>query len=837
MLKRDLQQVMSLKNYLGKHYINLAIQIMKKYLIIAITIFALAFIGCNKNDLQPQKVNNTIKASIENFGTKTTMNGNTVIWEEGDQIALFAQGSEAPILYTLESGKGTPNGTFKTTENVETNNFVAALYPYDANARYSNGKITTILAANYEWAEGANSKAPMATLISSQEEINFKNAGALIAISVNNIPAGYNSISMTSGIAINGTTEISFTNDGNPSNIVTATNDENKTTTINFAPSATTSDKIFYFPLGVTENSTEITIEMSDGSNVKTLYDAKSMAKAVRNKKYYTSINFDNSGNLPTQLISNDNINTKINEGTTNFILSNEHNVVNITAESTSDLQIAVTSEEEIFTLEGEGPQGSISLNTPSQTKTLNITVPNATVVLKPIEGFATYETISATTAQNTLIIPASVTVNNLIVNGGNVRVYGKIMNIRRGDENQDETTIIHKEIGAVIPNQISDDFNIIDYSSVSSPFSGGTGTKSDPYLIENASQMSYISEYFDTYTYFKIADGVQNLDLTGIGRLMLNGSFDGNNVTINNLSTSLFETVGNINKPQYIKISNLIANVHTTDGRALVKNLLNPGETTFENVTLHGYIEGLYNMGSFYNYGTANNSQGKGASYTVNFKNAKSDATLVCTTGNAIGGMLGHGYQGNGYTLYINMDADSDYTGKMYTTGTAICYKVMALCSSLTYILNGQEIDRKTNEYPSTKLTVATPTKGNDGYYVTPCTNVDHYIVYINSQLTAYDNNNNKIDNLSGMTWNLGNETISTDFDKKIFDLFESAQIINGNEYNLGYKLEDNVLKIYTGRSANYKSGWITLQVNQYNSEGTLLSTGVTTIHNFEEQ
>ncbi len=819
---------------------------MKKILFSTIAILALAVMGCNKSELVPEQENAfTIKASIENFGTKTTMDGNTVIWEEGDQIALFTNvDNDEPILFTLAYGAGTPNGDFSTNETIDGKTFVAALYPYDANAKYSSDKITTNLESSYTWAEGANGKAPMAALLpnivlapgNNSLDITFKNAGSLIALTVNNIPAGYESISMTSGIAINGTTEISFT-DGVPSSTVTATEEANKTITINFAAAATITDKVFYFPLGVTDNSTSITIKMTDGSAEQTLFDNKSMAKAVRNKRYYTSISFDGMGNLPTPLAAADDINTKIEGGTTNFILDESANDVDITAETTKDLQIAVTSENTTFELSGEGPKGTIGLSTPAETENLTLDVPNATVELKPNEGFATYETVTAKTAANTLIIPASVTINNLIVNGGNVRVYGKIVNIQRGEGNADEKTIIYKEAGANIPNALSEEFTVIDNSTdSSSPFTSGNGTEANPYLIENADQLSKISDYYDTYNYFKIADGVETLDLTGKGRLKLNGSFDGNGVTINNLATSLFEYVGNINKKQEIKISNLTAYVRTTDGRALVRNIFNPGETTFENVTLHGYIEGQYNMGSFYNYGTANAAGSEGASYTVNFINAKSDATLVCTTGNPIGGMLGHGFEGAGYTLSINMDEDSDYTGQMYTTGTAKCYKVMAICSHATYILNGEEISRYTNEYTSTKLAVAAPTKGEDGYYVTPATGVHHYIVYLNCQLTAYDENNNKLSNWAGLTWNLGNTTINSNFEDKIFDIFESAEIVNGNEHEIGYKIEEGVLKVYTGSSMNFKSGWITLEVNQYDSENNLLSTGITTVHTFAD-
>lgn len=375
---------------------------------------------------------------------------------------------------------------------------------------------------------------------------------------------------------------------------------------------------------------------------------------------------------------------------------------------------------------------------------------------------------------------------------------------------------------------------NQYDYAA-GTAFVGGKGTEDAPYLINEASQLLSISDY-DEYTYFKVADGVETLDMTGVGKIKLNGSFDGNGVTMNNLTTALFQSVGKSGVEQDIKISNLTANVNVTDGSALVKNIYNSGETTFENVTLHGYIEGQYNMGSFYNYGTANAGDSDGADYTVSFVNTKSDATLVCTTGNAIGGMLGHGYEGANYKLYINMDANSGYTGDMYTTGTATCYKVMAMCSHGTYVLNGTEVSRYNDTYPSTRLRKINPTAGADGYYVSPAEGVDHYVVYLNSQLTAYDANGNKIANKAGMTWNLGKETIASGFDGKVFDLITSANIVNDTANDLGYAMNNGELTIYSGRSDNYASGWVTLQVNQYDANGVLLATGITTVHTFPE-
>ena len=275
----------------------------------------------------------------------------------------------------------------------------------------------------------------------------------------------------------------------------------------------------------------------------------------------------------------------------------------------------------------------------------------------------------------------------------------------------------------------------------------------------------------------------MDTLDLNGIGGISLYGSFDGNGVKLVNLTTCLFQVVGKPDAPQEIKISNMDVTVHTTNGRALVRNILNSGETIFENVAMHGYIEGQYHVASFYNYGTAN-ADDIGADYTVSFVNATSDVTLVCTTGEAIGGMLGHGYEGAANQLSINMDEKSGYTGKMYSVGAATCYQIMSMCSHMNYLLNGVETSRYELKYDSTKLTVVAPELDADGYYVAPVEGVDHYGILLNAQLTAYDQNGNNIANLSGMTGNLGKETITSGFDGKIFDLISSATIVNDADH-----------------------------------------------------
>ena len=422
-------------------------------------------------------------------------------------------------------------------------------------------------------------------------------------------------------------------------------------------------------------------------------------------------------------------------------------------------------------------------------------------------------------------------TVSAVIVNDAAVKVE-----VETG-ANVDAIAPGNDEVKATLKDNVTGTDNVeeeVVEAPIAGDFAGGLGTANAPYLIETPAQLMNISNYYEKgYKYFKVADGVTSLDLTGVGKISLHGSFDGNGVSIVNLTTALFEYVGYQLAEETIKISNITATMNNTDGRAFVRNIHNSGTTIFENVTLHGYIEGLYNLGSFYNYGTANGTAG--SDYTVEFINSKSDITIVCTSGNTAGGFLGHSYEGAGNSFTLKIDANSAYTGTIYTTGSGKGNLYFAMTSDYNnalnhFIVNGNEITFDNDHIPAAanvgKVAVANPVAGADGYTVTPVENADHFVVDLNAQVTAYDEEGNKIVNKAGMTWPLGNVEMSAT-DGKVFDLISSAVIVNGTDHEFGYELKDGVLTIYSGRSDNYADGWVTLQVNQYDDNDNLIAAG----------
>lgn len=441
---------------------------MKKMIYLFIAIFAIVFTSCNNHDENEELVNNTggsskITVSIEDFGSRTTMSGNRVFWANGDEIMLFdSNGNKYRGVLPNDFREGNV-AEFTVTPSLEGKTIKAALYPYCETAAYESGVISTTIVNNYSWVERANNKAPMATEVTNVGEISFKNAGSLISLTVNNIPAGYNEIILSSDICLAGSANITFT-DGVPQSQITSEEDGNKKITINFDASVIETNKVFYFPISVADYSThKLDIVMSDGTNSQTLLDDQAITSAARNKRYYKTINFDANGNMPTQLSAGTDIDENIATGETSFILDNSTNNLTIGSEINEGLDIAVTTNENTFILTGEKVSGQVNLSTPSTTTELEITLPKATVEIKPDAGVATYSKIIASTAENTLIIPAGVTVEELIVKKGNVKVYGTLNQIY----NQSSGYIkLYYGNGAIIPANLDKTIEPIDIES-----------------------------------------------------------------------------------------------------------------------------------------------------------------------------------------------------------------------------------------------------------------------------------------------------------------------------------------------------------------------------------
>lgn len=442
---------------------------MKKIVYVSLAALALGLNSCsNEEDFQGSatQAKDVIKAEISGKSTKTAMNGNTVLWEQGDEIGVIVTNntngsSQENKSCTLSSGAGTNNAEFTIfTEQGDTR--VAAYYPYGDGVTYDVGSkvlsLTMPDSYTYDAAKpNHNNKAPMACLINtgSQSLASFKNAGALMHITLENIPQDVNKITLTSANSdapIAGAATITFDEVGNPKLAIPST-EANKvsdaastghTITVHFTNATDKSTKDFYFPLPVANYSKlTLAVEKSNETGSSTIKTKALNAEA--GTRYTTVVSFDAiTGDIPTvvenvsgatdALATNNSISiaeVPSTEQNPTISLPQVENTkpdvpVNISFDkiSTSNaIVINQASEGTSVAKEVRVAVPATSADGEQSAPKVTINLPNSTVTLAANGETATYDKVEATTADNTLIVNSGVTIKTLDVKKGNIRL------------------------------------------------------------------------------------------------------------------------------------------------------------------------------------------------------------------------------------------------------------------------------------------------------------------------------------------------------------------------------------------------------------------------------
>ena len=373
--------------------------------------------------------------------------------------------------------------------------------------------------------------------------------------------------------------------------------------------------------------------------------------------------------------------------------------------------------------------------------------------------------------------------------------------------------------------------------------FAGGVGTEAKPFLIANAEQMQNITKYYESETahHFKIKDGVTEIDCSEVewASIKLNGSFDGNGVTFNNVSSYLFRYVGNGTEQNLIvKNFSVNFNIFMTGDYAvgtMVHTLANAGTTTFENIFIHGYMESFWNGGSFYAYGPGNYVSG-GDDYTVYFNNCKSDVQLViasATSTYSAGAFIGHTYPGDGNVATIYFDEDCAFTGTITAATYNDCKKYIAIWYNKND--SQHEVYKKVgNQYVRVDVSenVDYGKDGADNCYILEKSSVTKdssytventagatkVVVNVVAQLTSEQS--------AGITKILDSYTIDLDISgtTSVAELFTNVEL--NAEGITETKIENGTLYIY---APEYIYGTVRLVVSQRDNNNIIKSTAVT--------
>ena len=381
--------------------------------------------------------------------------------------------------------------------------------------------------------------------------------------------------------------------------------------------------------------------------------------------------------------------------------------------------------------------------------------------------------------------------------------------------------------------------------------FSGGYGTKIEPYIIATKEQFQNITKMYEKYAYYQIADNVKEIDCSAWTPVKLFGSFDGNGVTLKNIDQKLFSQVGYLPATsdlanwdeRDIKLRNFTATFKLEGdldaGVAAVGQINGDNTTTFENVTIAGRLSGGSNSAAFFNYTGPNafDATVDGMEQIISFKECSVTAALTCSSG-SIGILAGHpGYSNPNVTINCDKKLDSIFAGSALITNGAKVRIVGIDSTNKNYSgvdseAWGTELGENSNKI--SRLTIKTPKKESTEYTVTWTGDAVRMEVYIAAQLTATDESGNDTA-ARGITLTLAHvlenqQKVESETNKNILSTFTTCELKSKqNEYSAS--VSGSSLTCTTGGNENYSYGTIKLQVAQYDSNNKMVAFGNLTI------
>lgn len=478
---------------------------------------ALTAFSCSQEEFENsgRKGNITVNATFEGAGTdtRTTVNDKyKILWQDTDALGLFCSNAESNYSNTkLEyaSGAGQTSATFNGSKpSGET--AVFSIYPYQQNMSVSGNTLTMTLPATLTNYNGS-SNGPMYAKVTNPDNLSalsFKHMAAMIKLTVNKIPAEATTFKIIASNNIAGICTVDLTA-ADP--ILAVTSDESKEITASFTASADIKSRNFYIPLP-TGTYSSITAQLTNGSDkvyfTKTLNDKILgrrdilvvppldcvVVEATTPSALSTAL--ADSKNLPqeaptaatvTDIAVSGSFNTTSgsNDGIAIPVLQNSDiNLTFNTAPTTSTAAPLTLTDKTNTSVSAPAATAtnSVSLAVPETTAeqeapSVAITMPSTTVTLAAVGNKATYNEVTATTAQQTLIINAGVTVKKLTVKGGNLKIYGKVEQLVH--DASDTTIYIIKGTEASLPATIDSKFVVqSDVAVLKTAFANGEDFK-----------------------------------------------------------------------------------------------------------------------------------------------------------------------------------------------------------------------------------------------------------------------------------------------------------------------------------------------------------------------
>lgn len=560
---------------------------------------ALAALGCSQEEwtnASAPKGNTTIVASFDRPGADTrtsVVEDRKVVWNSGDAFGLFytneGGGSYSVTPFSCgtldESGDNTSASFGGPLDTGVTTSY--AVYPYQEDRMTLEGTTVTMelpVSIDYDKENQGRSNGPMyAAATDIKKPIQFHHLAGLLKLTISSaIQAEAKKFVIKADKAIAGTCTANLSAD---SPVLAVKGEGSKTITVNLYFTEPTSGlTTFYIPIPAGTYGT-LSAQLFDKSD-QALFVAKVWKNievkraGIRSASFgFVKIDADTS---PTNNAIAAAIKSVIPESPAEEITTEVQIEGNIDATSDNDniTEIALpvheksnvslsletvptTSTEKPLTLSDATNTGVIEPTTAKNTVTvsipevgeqqnapvLKIEMPSTTVVLDANDGNkATYGQVIATTATNTLVIKEGVTVEKLIVKGGNVEIHGIVEELVRDGNNDNLVAVSSFGAADIKTVTVPENFTFTstwDGLSQSEPTAGNIYTAAQLAFYQSKQaptdkNAKSLPETLTAATTTLYAD-IDLADKPWLGMVIKEKTFDGNGHTVKNLNMSQY--------------------------------------------------------------------------------------------------------------------------------------------------------------------------------------------------------------------------------------------------------------------------------------------------------
>lgn len=617
---------------------------MKQHYLLGICMLGAMLTACTDED---QSVSNLheggLKATVESNRVSSRAgfttgeeNKGAFYWSKDDKIGVTTTASKSvfSVLTMDESGIGQSSATFNGTINGTPEGY--AVYPCDDNHRMDGSTLTYYFKSEYTYSKvdadfttdvqgtGNSFNPPMWGNVAGGT-VALKHLGGVCCIKIDKLPTGTNlKLTLTSDKKINGAYTVDLSSTTPQIEATTSTDDAEKTVTITFSNNTENVSGVFYAPMPVGEHT--LRLKVFDGTNEK-INAALGTFNITRKllKRLDLANGSINAGGA-----------TEVSKASDVESTLNSSDVVAVTGAISSDTEVKIpavsaTGKAKSVTFEDVGnakltvkdatTEGGTAVEKLTlafaanettgveSAPTLVVSTPNSTATLEAVSGTFTAKEVTASTADNTLVVGAGVTINKLIVEKGNIRAKkGSIITEITRSTGNTNAYIIYREDGATLPST-HDGFTVVDAAIAdlqNVAKEGGTYTLTKD--LEGDFIISAMNDVIINLNGYKITNKVGDTFTVNQGsKLTINGNGTVDNVTHQKACIYNNGTVV-LNGGTYTRSKENGKN-SADSGSNSYYNILNHGEMTINpgvKVSQDGHFSSMIANGYFtYNSGT----------------------------------------------------------------------------------------------------------------------------------------------------------------------------------------------------------------------------------------